>query len=278
MITEKKEHELINLSHKIRLMGMDMAKHAGKNGAHYGGSFSCVEILAALYGYAAKYDVNNTKWEDRDRILISKRHCVLSLYPVMAEMGFFNKEVLNSFVDDDGILASYPVNIDLGLEYSAGTLGMALSVGIGKAIAAKRDKKEYRIFVLIGDGECNEGSIWESFMSAAQFGLNNLTVIMDNNHLCYDGVTDEIMSIGNIYEIMRNFGWKVIRCDGHSIRELCRAYDDIDSDRPHIIIADTLKGKGVSFMEQHAEWHQRAMSDEQLEQAMKELTERASYE
>ncbi len=273
MISQEDINKLVEIAKKIRLEGLEMARHAGKGGAHFGGSYSAVEILVALYGHSARYKASDPLWEDRDRILISKRHCVLALYPVLSEFGFFEKDKLNSFVDDDGLLASYPVNPSIGLEYSAGTLGMAPAVAIGRALAAKRDGRDFRVFVLVGDGECNEGSIWEAFMSAAQFKLNNLTLILDNNRLCYDGLTADVMGLGDLPHIMEGFGWQVDHVNGHDIGALCGALDSPALDRPQIVIADTLKGKGISFMEQQCQWHHGVITDEQYELAREEIME-----
>lgn len=263
------------MAKRMRLAALDMALEAGESGSHLGGGLSCIEILAVLYGAVMKYDVKNPEAPERDRFFPSKNHCVLAHFPALAEAGFIEKEELLEFKKDGGRLTGYPKNLEIGLEYSGGSLGMAISVAIGTALSLRERKMKNRVYVLMGDGELNEGSIWEAFMSAAHYGLSNLTVIIDRNHLCYDGDTEEVMAISPLSDKMKSFGWNVVECDGHSVESLLEAFEkqtDLESKgKPTIIIAETVKGKGVSFIENKREWHHNRLSKAQYEQAVEEV-------
>ena len=262
--------ELKKMAKRMRLAGLEMAL-SSTNGSHLGGGFSCTEIIATLYGSVLNYDVKNPHNPNRDIFIPSKNHCVLAHLPALAEAGFFPKEELMEFQKDGGRLTGYPQNIDIGLEYSGGSLGMAISVGIGMAIYSKEAKKSNHFYILMGDGELNEGCIWEAFMSAAHFKLDNLTVIIDRNHLSYDGNTEEVMGLESLSDKMKAFNWHVVECNGHDTADLLRAFADKAKDKPNIIIADTVKGKGVSFMENRPEWHHSRITKDQYEQAKAEI-------
>ena len=270
MAAAEKIKELTEMAKRMRLVGLDMALSAA-GGSHLGGSFSCTEILAVLYGYILNVDPKDPFNPNRDIFIPSKNHCVLAHLPALAEKGFFPKEELMEFQKDGGRLTGYPKNIEIGLEYSGGSLGMAISVGVGLALAAKEDKRPTQVYILMGDGELNEGSIWEAFMSASQYKLDNLTAIIDRNHLSYDGNTEVIMGIENLTEKMKAFNWHTVNCNGHDITDLIRAFEDRSSDMPRIIIADTVKGKGVSFMENKREWHHSKLTQEQYNIAKAEI-------
>lgn len=263
--------QLENMAKQIRLDALDMALASGNNGSHLGGSLSCVEILSVLYGAILRLDAGKPDWEDRDRFLPSKNHCVLAHFPALAAKGFISREELLEFQKDGGRMTGYPRNLDIGLEYSGGSLGMAISFGIGLALAFKDKKKNSRVYVLMGDGELNEGSVWEALMAAAQYKLDNLIVIIDRNHLSYDGDTEQIMGISPLDDKFRSFNWNAISCDGHNIEQLLWAFSQIKSGMPNVIIAETIKGKGVSFMENHPEWHHSRITKEQYEKACAEL-------
>ena len=175
------------------------------------------------------------------------------------------------FQKDGGRLTGYPKDIKIGLEYSGGSLGMAISVGVGLALAAKEDKRPTQVYILMGDGELNEGSIWEAFMSASQYKLDNLTAIIDRNHLSYDGNTEDVMGIEDLTEKMKAFNWHTVNCNGHDIADLLGAFEDKSSGMPRCIIADTIKGKGVSFMENKREWHHSKLTQEQYNIAKAEI-------
>ena len=272
-VTKSNAERLAAMAKRMRLDGLDMALASGNNGSHLGGSFSCMEILAVLYGEVLRYNVNNPLDPDRDRFIPSKNHCVLAHIPALAEIGFIPHEEILEFQKDGGRLTGYPQRIEVGLEYSGGSLGMAISVGVGLALSAKEKKRKSNIYILMGDGELDEGSVWEAFMSAAQFKLSNLTVIIDRNHLSYDGNTENVMALESIAAKMKSFNWHVSECDGHDTYELLKAFADTNERSPHVIIADTVKGKGVSFIENRPEWHHHRLSQNEYEMARKEILE-----
>lgn len=273
MINTTKENavRLAEMSKRIRLDALDMALAAGNNGSHLGGSLSCVEIMSVLYGEVLKINSENPKDKERDIFIPSKNHCVLAHIPALAEKGFIPKEEIVEFQKDGGRLTGYPQRVEIGLEYSGGSLGMAISVGIGFAMSAREHNRSSQIYILMGDGELNEGSIWEAFMSAAHYKLDNLTVIIDRNHLSYDGDTEKVMGLDSLEEKMKSFNWHVTSCNGHNTEELLKAFADIKEGSPHIIIADTVKGKGVSFIENRPEWHHHRLSKDEYEQAKVEI-------
>lgn len=269
--SEENVKRLKQMSERMRLAALDMALASGSNGSHLGGSLSSIEIIAVLYGEVLKYDVKNPLDPNRDRFIPSKNHCVLAHIPALAEAGFIPYEEIIEFQKDGGRLTGYPERKEIGLEYSGGSLGMAISVGIGIGLSLKENKKNNKVYILMGDGELNEGSVWEGFMSAAHFKLDNLTVIIDRNHLSYDGNTEDVMGIEDLGEKMKSFNWHVSKCNGHDIGQLLDAFSEHEPSKPHIIIADTIKGKGVSFIENKCEWHHHTLTKEQYELARKEI-------
>lgn len=270
-VTESNAKRLADMAKRMRLDGLDMALASGNNGSHLGGSLSSIEIMAVLYGEVLRYDVKNPLDPNRDRFIPSKNHCVLAHIPALAEAGFIPHEEILEFQKDGGRLTGYPQRLEIGLEYSGGSLGMAISVGVGLALSAKQKKRDSKIYILMGDGELNEGSIWEAFMSAAHYKLDNLTAIIDRNHLSYDGNTEDVMGLESLSEKMRSFNWHVSECDGHDTFDLLKAFDDKKENMPHIIIADTVKGKGVSFIENKPEWHHHRLSQKEYEIARAEV-------
>ena len=264
---------LTQMSRRIRLDAMDMALASGSNGSHLGGSLSCVEIMSVLYGSVLRYDVNDPLNKDRDRFIPSKNHCVLAHIPALAEAGFIPHEEILEFQKDGGRLTGYPQRKEIGLEYSGGSLGMALSVGIGMALHLREQKSDARVYILMGDGELNEGSIWEGLMSASHYHLSNLTAIIDRNHLSYDGDTESVMHLEPLKDKMICFGWHTVCCNGHDTYDLLRAFADRSDEKPQMILADTIKGKGVSFMENQPEWHHHRLTEQQYEQARLEIME-----
>ena len=269
--SKEKINELTEMARRMRLAGLDMARSTGNKGAHIGGSFSCMEILAVLYGEILQLNPKNPEDPDRDRFLPSKNHCTLAHLPALAEKGFIPHTELTEFQKDGGRLTGYPKNIEIGLEYSGGSLGMALSVALGMALVKRKHNSKARFFVLLGDGELNEGSVWESFMFASQYHLDNVVAIVDRNHLSYDGNTEDVMSVGSVKEKLEPFGWNVIDCYGHSVADLLRAFSEIKNGKPNMIVADTIKGKGVSFSENNHQWHHHALTEAQYEQAKIEI-------
>ena len=263
--------EIQSFAKQIRKNILYMSLVAGASSSHFGGSLSTVEILATLYNNVLKFDASNPLWEDRDRFILSKGHACLGYYSALCEKGYFNKEDLNSFEQNGSFLLGHPViNKKKGIEFSNGSLGMGLSLGIGVALAAKKKNKSYKTFVLIGDGECNEGSVWEASMSAAHFKLNNLTAILDRNNLQQTGSNEEIMSTKELGDKWRSFNWDVKEIDGHNIEQILAAFNYV-SEKPKLILANTIKGKGFSFSENNNDWHHKIMTKKQYDDALKEL-------
>ena len=241
---------------------------------HPGGSLSIADIMAVLYFNELKIDEKNPRWEDRDRVVLSKGHCSPALYATLAERGFFSKETLKSFRKIDSNLQGHPdLNKVQGVDMTSGSLGQGLSVANGMAISAKMDNKDYRVYVILGDGEIEEGQVWEAAMTANKYKLDNLCVIVDNNNLQIDGTIEEVMSSYPIDEKFKSFGFNVLNIDGNNIEEIINAFESAKKtkDKPTCIIAKTIKGKGVSFMENKAEWHGKAPSEEEYNEAMREL-------
>ena len=242
---------------------------------HPGGSLSIADIMAVLYFNELRIDEKNPRWEERDRLVLSKGHCSPALYASLAERGFFDKEDLKSFRKLDSNLQGHPdLNKVPGVDMTSGSLGQGLSVANGMAIAGKMDNKDYRVYAILGDGELEEGQIWEAAMTSNKYKLDNLCVIVDNNNLQIDGTIEEVMSSYPIDEKFKSFGFNVINIDGNNIEEIISAFETAKQtkNKPTCIIAKTIKGKGVSFMENKAGWHGKAPSEEEYIQAMKDLS------
>ena len=225
---------------------------------HPGGSFSCVEILTALYFEIMNIKPENPKWEDRDRFILSKGHAALAFYSVLALRGYFDKELMKQFRQNGSILSGHPDMVKIpGVDISTGSLGQGLSVGIGMALAGKYDSKKYKTFVLIGDGESQEGQIWEASLSAAHHKLDNLIAITDRNLLQLDGCTEEISMLEPLHEKWESFGWAVKVIDGHNTEEILNVLKNVplEKEKPTMVIANTIKGKGLRLMENKYEWH-----------------------
>ena len=264
--------ELKNMSTKVR-RGIIEAVYSNKSG-HPGGSLSIADILTVLYFNELNIDEKNPDWEDRDRLVLSKGHCAPALYSVLANRGYFDVEDLKTFRNIESNLQGHPdMNKVPGVDMTSGSLGQGLSAANGMAIAGKMDNKDYRVYCILGDGEIEEGQIWEAAMTANKYKLDNLCVIVDNNNLQIDGTIEEVMSSYPIDEKFRSFGFQVINIDGHNIQEIIDAFDVAKTvkGKPTCIIAKTIKGKGVSFMENKAEWHGKAPSEEEYKQALSEL-------
>ncbi|MDL2305369.1 transketolase [Bacteroides sp. OttesenSCG-928-D19] len=270
-LSEEKLNEVHEMCRRMRIDALDMALTSGLRGAHLSGSLSCIEIYAVLYKLILKYKLDDRLWDGRDRMIVGKEHARLAEFPAMAEMGFFPKEELCHFEADNRMLVGHPRNLNIGLEYSSCSLGMALSFAVGKAIYAKSSGKEYRVFVILGDAECGEGSIWEAIMSAAQYKLDNLTLIIDRNYLSVDGNTEELMAQRNMEDKLISFGWAADTIDGHNVNDLYSHLNKTHTGMPYAIIAETIKGKGVSFMENKKEWHQAVLTLEQHKLASEEI-------
>lgn len=257
---------------RMRCNIVDMTYNTGKTGAHLGGSLSIVELLACLYVGVLRYHAENPNWEGRDRVILSKGHAAMALYPAMVEAGMIDRKELLNFKKDGSRLGGHPsLNGLPGIEYASGSLGQGLSLGVGACLALKRKNNfDSRVFVYLGDGECDEGSVWEAAASASHYRLNNMVAVVDMNAIQYDGYTTDVLNMAPFENKWRDFGWDVISIDGHNIKEILDAYA-YRGDKPLAILARTVKGKGISFMENNWRFHNAVLSKEQYEQAVKEL-------
>jgi len=273
LLSEVKVSTIINISKEIRKSILDMALSAGSSSSHFGGSLSNVEIIATIFSIMKKYKMNDKNYYKRDRFILSKGHGCLAYYAALAHFNFFSKKELKSFEKNDSFLLGHPViNRKLGIEFSNGSLGMGLSLGIGVAFAGKIKKNDYEVYVLMGDGECNEGSVWEALMAAPHYNLNNLTAIIDRNNYQQTGSGEEIMSLGNLKQKTISFGWETKELNGHDVPSLLNCLTKKNqSKKPRMIIANTIKGKGFSFSENNNSWHHAIMTKSQYDLALKEL-------
>ena len=243
---------------------------------HPGGAMSATDIIVTLYYYKMRHDPQNPKWEKRDRFVLSKGHVCPALYSVLARTGYFPMEKLQEFRKLEGDLQGHPdMHKTPGIEISTGSLGHGIGAAIGMAIGLKLDNSDSKVYCMVGDGEVQEGSVWEASMAASHYNLDNLVVILDNNNLQIDGPVDEVMSIYPAMEKWKSFGWHVIEINGHDFEEIRGALNEADSVKfkPTMIVAKTVKGKGVSFMENRAEWHGKALPPDLLKKALEELGE-----
>jgi len=264
-----------NLEEQARQMRIEIVKmvHQSTSG-HPGGSLSAADIVTALYFHEMRIDPKNPCYEDRDRFILSKGHCCPVIYTALALRGYYECSHLGTLRRHHSILQGHPcMNKTPGLDMVSGSLGNGPSLGIGMALGAKLDQKDYRVFVMVGDGEMQEGMIWEALMAGAQFKLDNLYLIVDYNHLQVDGTVEQIMNIAPLKDKLEAFNWQVVEMDGHNMAEIVATLDRVTQPHsgPVAIIAHTVKGKGVSFMENKVEWHGLAPDDAQLEQALAEL-------
>ena len=264
------------LAKRMRLRSLTMAYKAGKNGAHLGGGLSLIEIMAVLYGGVLNINPETPINPERDIVLMGKGHGVLAYYTALYEAGFISKEDIDSFEKEGSLFIGHPVkDISKGIEYSSGSLGMALSVGVGMAISAKNRKSHRKIYVIMGDGECQEGSSWEACFLAAKYQLDNLVIFVDNNRIQSDGFSKDICGYDNLEEKFAAFGCEVKSINGHSVEALLNALEYHNYNKPNVIIANTIKGKGVSFMENNYKWHHSVLNKSQYETALAEV--RSTY-
>ena len=265
-----------NFAFNVRKNILEMAVSAGAASAHLGGALSITEIISTLFAYQMRIDKKDPNWEERDRFILSKGHACLAYYAALCEVGYIKSEELKTFEKDDTNLLGHPViNKNLGIEFSNGSLGMGLSLGIGVAISSKKKKKNFNVYVVVGDGECNEGSIWEAAMAAPNFNLDNLYVIIDKNNFQQTGTNKEIMNVENLKDKWSSFGWHAVEIDGHSIEELLNFFNKSKKiSQPKAIIAKTIKGKGFAFAENNNNWHHSILGKSLYEKAIKELTKK----
>ena len=276
-MTGRKEliERLQKTAHRLRVHILNMTFAA--NSGHPGGSMSAADIVAALYFHKMKHDPKNPKWADRDRFVLSKGHCTPVLYAALAEAGYIPVGELKTFRQVNSRLQGHPNLLKCpGVEASTGTLGQGLSMAVGMALAGKLDKKPYTVYCMLGDGESQEGQIWEAAMSAAHYKLGNLVAILDWNKFQIDGAVENVMNIMPMMEKFKAFGWNVLEIDGHDYSQILDAFERADKSgqKPFFIQANTLKGKGVSFTEGTGEYHGRALTKDEMQRAMTELGEK----
>lgn len=263
---------LANIANDIRIEIIEQVYNA--NSGHPGGSLSCADILAVLYFNQMNIDSENPNAKGRDRFVLSKGHCAPALYAILARKGYFDKELLKGFRKVESNLQGHPDMKKVpGVDMSTGSLGQGLSAAVGMAIGSKMEHEGYRVYCLLGDGELEEGQVWEAAMSASKNKLDNLCAIVDYNTLQIDGNVEEVAGLIDIKEKFESFGFNVIEVNGHDIEALIHAFNSAKHQKnmPSVIIAHTIKGKGVSFMEGKAEWHGKAPNQEQYEEAINEL-------
>lgn len=265
-------YEIEQMAIRMRKRILEMSVRC-EGPTHLGGGLSIVEIMASLYGGVMNLDIGNPHWENRDRFILSKGHGVLGLYPALVEAGIISEEVFARFKTDDSPLISHPVmNLELGIESSNGSLGQGLSLAVGMALAARRKAMSHRIFVVMGDGECNEGSVWEAAMSAAQYGLGNIVAFIDNNGFQSDGSTEDIISSRSLAAKWSAFGWNTIEVDGHNVEQIVTSIRTRMTDsQPNCLVARTVKGRGIDFMENNNEWHHNRLTQAMFDRAIVQL-------
>jgi transketolase len=265
-----------DLEEKTQLFRREILEMTFKAGSgHPGGSLSAVDIITVLYYHQMRIDPENPQWADRDRFVLSKGHVCPALYAVLAEVGFFPKEALWTLRRPESILQGHPdMRLTPGVEMSTGSLGQGLSVACGMALAARIDEKDYTVYCMLGDGEVQEGNVWAGAMFAAHERLDNLIAILDRNQLQIEGFTEDVMALDPLADKWKAFGWEVLALeDGNDVRQILTVLDKTveRQGKPKIIIANTIKGKGISFMENQAEYHGRALSPNEMKRARQEL-------
>jgi transketolase len=274
-LSENKVQYVKELSYSMRLKALEMAYNAGETGAHLGGGLSCIEIMACLYGGVAKLDKNPLD-ERNDHILISKAHAVLAYYTALQSVGYISEAEIQSFEHDGTILPGHPLKMpQKGIDYAGGSLGMALSVGAGMALHDKKNDCRNITYVLLGDGECEEGAVYEAAVFATHQQLDNLVAIVDRNHLQYDGTTEEVAGLSDYSSVFEAMGWETVNVNGHCIEKLLSAFSKPHR-KPLAVIASTIKGKGVSFMENNVAWHHAVLNEAQYNEAVAEVKMRYS--
>lgn len=268
---ESKVKRLRKQANQMRELIVEMLSVAGSG--HPGGSLSSTDIITCLFCEVMAHDPKNPSWEDRDRFHLSKGHCCPALYAALCLNGYFDRKHLGTLRQFGSILQGHPDRRAPGVELASGSLGQGLSVALGMALAGKLDKKDYRVYCLMGDGEIQEGNIWEAAMAAAHYNADNLCGIIDYNRFQIDGRVEDIMNLEPLVNKWESFGWHVEQCDGHNISALLAAFDQAKTikQKPTVIIAHTVKGKGVSFMEHVVDFHGRSPTAKEKEIALKEL-------
>ncbi|MBU1906107.1 MAG: transketolase [Candidatus Omnitrophica bacterium] len=270
-MVEKDIEQLEEKAKQIRRLIIMMLVKAGSG--HPGGSLSATDLITALYFHVLKHNPKDPKWPDRDRFHMSKGHCCPLWYAVLAESGYFSVDELWTLRQFGSILQGHPDRRTPGIDVASGSLGQGLSVSLGMSLAAKLDKKDYRVYCLLGDGEIQEGNVWEAAMACAHFKSDNICAILDYNGFQIDGKVCEVMNLEPVAAKWKAFGWHAMEIDGHNMKEILSAFDEAKKvkGKPSIIIAHTVKGKGVTFMENVCDFHGRAPTKDEAEKALKEL-------
>ena len=271
---EKIIQDIEQMARRMRGHLLEASLAAGASSSHFGGGLSIIDITATLYGAIMKFDKDNPLWSERDRFILSKGHGCLGYYTALVEAGFISiEELIQTFEKTNTDLPGHPVmKKEKGIEFSNGSLGMGLSLGIGVALSGRLRNRKYKVYVMMGDGECNEGSVWEAAMAAPHFKLDKLVAFVDRNNFQQTGANKDIMSIGDVAQKFMSFGWNVFEIDGHNTGEI---YDALSKEaipgKPTAIVAHTIKGKGFSFSENNNDWHHKILSKSQYELALNEL-------
>ncbi|MBU1090294.1 MAG: transketolase [Candidatus Omnitrophica bacterium] len=270
-MVEKDIEQLEEKAKQIRRLIIMMLVKAGSG--HPGGSLSATDLITALYFHVLKHNPKDPKWPDRDRFHMSKGHCCPLWYAVLAESGYFSFDELWTLRQFGSILQGHPDRRTPGVDVASGSLGQGLSVSLGMSLAAKLDKKDYRVYCLLGDGEIQEGNVWEAAMACAHFKSDNICAMLDYNGFQIDGKVCEVMNLEPVAAKWKAFGWHTMEIDGHNMKEILSAFDEAKKvkGKPSIIIAHTTKGKGVTFMENVCDFHGRAPTKDEAEKALKEL-------
>tara|TARA_B100000787_G_scaffold169639_1_gene161464 strand:+ start:892 stop:1716 length:825 start_codon:yes stop_codon:yes gene_type:complete len=270
-----KKNKALDFAKSIKKKILTTAYNAGAKSAHVGGALSCVDLISSLFVNYNIFNSKNFKDDDsRDRFILSKGHACLAYYSALNEIGLISDNEMKTFEEDGSNLLGHPViNKDIGIEFSTGSLGMGLSIGIGLAIASQKKNKNFKTFVLMGDGECNEGSVWEAAMSAPNLKVKNLLAIIDKNKFQQTGTNSEIMNIDPIEDKWKAFGWNVMTLNGHDIPSILSYFETIDFEKPNLLVANTIKGKGFSFSENNNAWHHGVISKKIYEHALNEIEE-----
>ena len=270
-----KKDLILNLKHKAKELRKDIITmiYNAKSG-HPGGSLSAIDMLVGLYYYKLKVDPRNPMWQDRDRFALSKGHCSPAIYAVLADKGYFPKSELDGYRKINRMLQGHPELSTPGIDFAGGALGQGICFALGIALACRLDKRNCNVYAMIGDGEAQEGAVWESSMAAAFYKLDNLIVILDKNQVQQTGKVKDIMDIGNAALKWKAFGWNVIDINGHDMPQIVKSLDKaskMKNKKPTIIISNTIKGKGVSFMELNYKFHGKSPNDEEYKKAMEEI-------
>lgn len=264
--------EIVDMAKVMRIKMLEISYNCTLS-THLGGGLSMTELMATLYARVLRYDKKNPRWEDRDRFILSKGHGVLGYFSALVAAGIITEEVYNTFQTNESDLIAHPVmNLDLSIESSNGSLGQGIAMAVGVALAAKKKNSPFTTYVLLGDGECNEGSVWEAVMSAGQLRLDNLVAMVDYNKLQSDGVAGQIVDLGDLANKFRAFGWDACDIDGHDVDQIVAAIEAPKLDgKPRVLVANTIKGKGISFMENNNEWHHNRLTKANFDLALAEV-------